>query len=80
MSREEIETRVLASLEELRPYLVVDGGDISLVEITEDFTARVQLHGACVNCNMSAMTMRAGVEEAIKNAAPMIRKVEEVRN
>jgi Fe-S cluster biogenesis protein NfuA len=80
MSKEELENKVLASLEELRPFLVADGGDISLVEITDDLTARVQWHGACVNCNMSAMTMKAGVEEAIKKAAPMIRKVEAVRN
>lgn len=73
-----LENRIEAALEELRPYLRADGGDISLLEITTDMTARVELHGACVNCSMSAMTMRAGVEEAIKNAAPEIEKVEAV--
>ncbi|MDA0882467.1 MAG: NifU family protein [Flavobacteriales bacterium] len=73
-----LENRIEAALEELRPYLRADGGDISLLEITADMTARVELHGACVNCSMSAMTMRAGVEEAIKNAAPEIEKVEAV--
>jgi len=79
MSKEELFTRVQASLEELRPYLNADGGDISLVEITDDLTARVALHGACISCSMSHMTMKAGVEEAIRLAAPMIRKVEAVK-
>lgn len=79
MSKEELFSRVQASLEELRPYLNADGGDISLVEITDDLTARVALHGACVTCSMSHMTMKAGVEEAIRLAAPMIRKVEAVK-
>jgi Fe-S cluster biogenesis protein NfuA len=78
MAKVTLETRIETALEELRPYLKADGGDISLVEITTDMTARVELHGACVNCSMSAMTMRAGVEEAIKNAAPEIEKVEAV--
>ncbi len=78
MAKATLEKRIETALEELRPYLKADGGDISLVEITTDMTARVELHGACVNCSMSAMTMRAGVEEAIKNAAPEIEKVEAV--
>jgi Fe-S cluster biogenesis protein NfuA len=79
MVKEELISRVEASLEELRPYLNADGGDISLVEITDDLTARVALHGACSSCSMSHMTMKAGVEEAIRLAAPMIRKVEAVK-
>lgn len=78
MGETELAGRIEQALEGLRPYLKADGGDISLVEITEDMTARVELHGACVTCSMSAMTMRAGVEEAIKNAAPEISAVEAV--
>ena len=78
MGDTELVVRIEQALEGLRPYLKADGGDISLVEITKDMTARVELHGACVTCSMSAMTMRAGVEEAIKNAAPEISAVEAV--
>lgn len=78
MSKAELEDRVRESLKELRPFLKADGGDISLVEITDDLVARVELHGACVSCSMSAMTMKAGVEEVIKSAAPSIRKVEAI--
>jgi Fe-S cluster biogenesis protein NfuA len=78
MSKAELEQKVRDSLQELRPYLEADGGDISLVEITDDLVARVELHGACVNCSMSVMTMKAGVEEVIKSAAPSIKRVEAI--
>lgn len=78
MSSEEIYNKVNASLETIRPYLEADGGNISLIEVTEDLTARVELHGACINCSMSVMTMKAGVEGAIRAAVPQIRAVEAV--
>ncbi|MBS1583839.1 MAG: NifU family protein, partial [Bacteroidetes bacterium] len=62
--------RIQQALDELRPFLAADGGDITLEEVTADGVARVRLHGACTNCAMSAMTMKAGVEEAIKRVAP----------
>lgn len=71
----EIEARINEALNEIRPYLQADGGDISLIEVTEDHRVIVELHGACSSCNMSFMTMRAGVEEAIKLAAPQIIEV-----
>ena len=80
MSKAELESKVNEALRELRPYLEADGGDITLVEVTDDFTARVKLHGACVNCSMSVMTMKAGVEEAIKHTAPQILKVEAINS
>lgn len=73
-----IREKVEEALEVLRPYLNADGGDISLVEVTEDNKVLVELHGACSNCSMSTMTMRAGVEEAIRGAAPEITTVEAV--
>jgi Fe-S cluster biogenesis protein NfuA len=78
MSREDIFERVNQSLLSIRPYLEADGGGISLVEVTEDLTALVELHGACTNCSMSTMTMKAGVEEAIRAAVPQIRAVRAV--
>lgn len=52
-----------------------DGGNIKLIDITEDFTVKLELMGACGSCRMSAMTMKAGVEEAIKKAVPEITNV-----
>lgn len=70
--------RIEATLEQLRPYLLADGGDILLLEVTDDLVARVQLLGACSSCSMSAMTMKAGVEQSIFKAAPEIVRVEAV--
>ena len=70
--------RIVDALEDLRPFLQADGGDISLEEVTPDGIARVRLHGACTTCAMSPMTMKAGVEEAIKRVAPQIKSVEAV--
>ncbi|MDZ4821909.1 MAG: NifU family protein [Flavobacteriales bacterium] len=75
MSKKEIFNKVNSSLQSIRPYLEADGGNITLVEITDDMTARVELHGACCGCSMSIMTMKAGVEGAIKTAVPQIREV-----
>ena len=71
-------SRITSALEDLRPFLQADGGDISLEEVTPDGIARVRLHGACTTCAMSSMTMKAGVEEAIKRVAPQIKAVEAV--
>ena len=73
-----VEQRVNTALADLRPYLEADGGDISLEEVTPEGIARVKLHGACCGCAMSPMTMKAGVEEAIKRAEPRIKAVEAV--
>lgn len=74
----EITTRVERALEGLRPYLEADGGDIQLVEVTEDLMVRVELHGACADCQMIHMTMKGGVEQAIRQAAPEVVKVEAI--
>ncbi len=68
--------KVLQALAQIRPFLEKDGGDISLVEITDEMVVRIKLHGACETCSMSAMTLRAGVEENIRNLAPEIIRVE----
>ena len=64
--------RVQAALTQIRPFLEADGGDISLVEITKDMEAVVEFHGACSSCSMSAMTLKAGVEESIRKSVPEI--------
>ena len=74
----QLESRVSEALNKIRPYLEADGGDISLVEITSDNVVKVELHGNCVGCSMSMMTMKAGVEQSVKSAVPEISKVEAV--
>ncbi len=78
MVNKELFDKVNASLESIRPYLEADGGNITLLEVTSDLTARVELLGACRSCSMSVMTMKAGVEGAIRAAVPQIRSVEAV--
>ena len=73
-----IEKAVNEALDQLRPFLEQDGGNMELVEITEDKVVRVKLLGACRDCSMSAMTMKAGLEKAIKKAAPDVLRVEAV--
>lgn len=70
--------RVEASLDKIRPYLETDGGNVKVLEITSDMVLRLELLGACSSCAMSAMTMKAGIEEAIKKDLPQITMVEAV--
>jgi len=72
---EAIKKRVEEALEKVRPYLVADGGDIQLVEITEEYIVKVQLTGACHGCPFSMQTLKAGVEMAIKKDVPEIVEV-----
>jgi Fe-S cluster biogenesis protein NfuA len=70
-----IRQRVLNALERVRPYLQSDGGDISLVEITEDNIVKVKLQGACHGCPYSLQTLKAGVEQALLKEVPEIKEV-----
>ena len=65
-------------MEQLRPFLHADGGDIEFVELTDDNTVKVRMLGSCGDCSMSTMTLKAGLEEALKVVAPEIRSVEAV--
>lgn len=71
----EITSKVQKSIETIRPFLVKDGGDISLESVSEDMVVTVRLHGACEECPLSAMTMKNGVEEAILRDVPEIKTV-----
>lgn len=73
-----IKEQVAQCIEEVRPQLQADGGDIELVDV-ENGTAKVKLKGACDGCPMSGMTMQWGVENCIKKRVPEIKKVEVVR-
>ena len=74
----EILKQVEASLDSMRQYLKDDGGDVEVVEITSDHVVKVKLLGACSTCPQSFMTMKAGIEDAVKRAVPGITKVEAV--
>jgi Fe-S cluster biogenesis protein NfuA len=66
------------ALETIRPYLQADGGDVELVKVSKEGVVEVKLIGACVDCPMSQMTLRAGVERALIREIPGIRRVEAV--
>ncbi len=67
-----LQSRVKATLEKLRPYLQADGGDIELVEITDDLIVKVRLKGACQGCPFSMQTLKGGVEQALIKEVPEI--------
>ncbi len=74
MTAQETHDNVEKALEEIRPFLQSDGGNISLIAI-EDTTVKVQLEGACIGCSVNQMTLKNGVEATIKKYAPHIQEV-----
>ncbi len=74
-TREELTTKVQNVLEQVRPYLQQDGGDINFVELTDDNIVNVELTGACGSCPYSTMTLKNGVEATLKKALPEIKEV-----
>lgn len=75
MTTEEIKLSVEKALEEIRPFLESDGGNITLIDIEDDKHVKVRLEGACISCSVNQMTLRAGVETTIKKYAPQIETV-----
>jgi Fe-S cluster biogenesis protein NfuA len=75
MTTQELTAKIEEALDEIRPFLQNDGGDISLVSIEEGKVVNVQLQGACVGCSVNQMTLKSGVEMTIKKYAPQIEKV-----
>jgi Fe-S cluster biogenesis protein NfuA len=78
MNTEEIKENIEKALNEIRPFLNSDGGDITFVDLFEDKHVKVRLEGACTNCSLSISTMKAGVETTIKKYVPQIETVENV--
>lgn len=68
------------ALSKIRPFLQSDGGDIDFVELSDDWIVKVKLIGACSSCDISMMTLKNGVEAAIKNAVPKVKGVVEISN
>lgn len=77
-STESLHDRVEATLDQLRPYLMADGGSVRLRDITPDMVVELELLGACGSCPMSTMTLRAGIEQALRRSVPEISRVEAV--
>ena len=73
-----IEARVKNALDQIRPYLEQDGGNIEFVELTDDKVVKVRLQGACGTCPHAKMTLKNGVEQTIKHYLPEIDHVEDV--
>lgn len=70
--------KIEAALDTIRPYLEADGGNVKVLSLSDDMTLTLELIGACGMCPMSAMTLKTGVEEAVKKAVPEIRSVEAI--
>lgn len=74
--KDQLITRVEKALDNIRPHLAIDGGNIEVVNITADNIVQIKWLGTCEGCSMSVMTMRAGVEETLKNQVPEVEGVE----
>jgi Fe-S cluster biogenesis protein NfuA len=75
---QELTHRVQQALDTMRPFLNADGGDAEVVDVTKDMLVRIKLLGTCSTCDLSKMTMKAGIEQAIIKAVPEIRAVEAI--
>ncbi len=75
MENNKIIDKVNLALQKIRPYLQADGGDVSLISISEDLVVTVKFSGACDGCPYSVMTLKAGVEEAIRKELPEVKDV-----
>jgi len=78
MDTKEIEDKVLIALEEIRPFLQRDGGDVSLVSIDNEINVKVRLEGTCAGCNINTITLKMGIENTIKKYVPNVKSVEDV--
>jgi len=78
LTSQKLETRVEQTLDEIRPYLMSHGGDVTLLEVTPEGVARLQLIGACGGCPMSAMTLKFGIERLLEDRVPELAGVEAV--
>ena len=76
--KQDLLQKIDLALESIRPHLVADGGDVEVIDITDDMTVKVKWLGNCENCFMSIMTMKAGIEQAIKSQVPDVKDIEAI--
>jgi Fe-S cluster biogenesis protein NfuA len=74
----DLESKVKNVIDQIRPYLQADGGDIQFIELTSENVVNVELQGSCGSCPFSRMTLKNGVEEAMRKALPEIKSVEAI--
>ena len=77
-NKQELKEKVEKVIDQIRPFLQADGGDIRFVDITDDYIVNVELQGTCGSCPYSRMTLKSGVETAVIKAIPEIKGVEEI--
>jgi Fe-S cluster biogenesis protein NfuA len=75
INKDQVSSRVKHAIDSVRPYLIADGGDVQLVEITDDLVVKVKLMGACQGCPFSMQTLKAGIEQAIRNEVPEMKEL-----
>jgi Fe-S cluster biogenesis protein NfuA len=77
-NKSQMMVEVEAALDHVRPHLAVDGGDVELVDITVENVVLIRWLGACKNCNMTQMTLKAGIEEVVRNKVPEIKSIQSI--
>lgn len=77
-TKDQLMADVEAALGDVRPHLAVDGGNVELVDITDDYVVLIKWLGACSNCGMTRMTLKAGIEEVVRGKVPLIKEVRSV--
>ena len=75
LANEQINQKIKKAIESVRPYLVTDGGDVELIEVTRDLVVKVRLLGACEGCPFSFQTLKAGIEQAIRKEIPDLKEL-----
>jgi Fe-S cluster biogenesis protein NfuA len=75
LAKESVIKKVKKAIETIRPYLITDGGDVELVEVTSDLVVKVKLVGACDGCPFSMQTLKAGIEQAIRKEVPNLKEL-----
>jgi Fe-S cluster biogenesis protein NfuA len=78
LHKKDLLQKIASAIDTVRPYLKADGGDVELIDVTDDFVVKVRLTGACDGCPFSLMTLRAGIEQAVRRNVPEIKALQAV--
>ena len=78
LHKKDLLQKIASAIETIRPYLVADGGDVELIDVTDDFVVKVRLTGACDGCPFSMMTLKAGIEQAVRRNVPEIKELQAI--
>jgi Fe-S cluster biogenesis protein NfuA len=78
LRKKDLLQKISSAIETVRPYLKADGGDVELIDVTDDLVVKVRLTGACDGCPFSMMTLRAGIEQAVRRNVPEIKELQAV--